>query len=109
MGDELAVGWEASTCSSALLFILPPAAPSWGEGLSQVALAEGEEERDAQLQQWGERTFLGVLGLSRWLPQEAPPKLGTAWTILPAIHGQASTLSSVGKLPWNLKFQGLCP
>lgn len=59
MGDELAVGWEASTCSSALLFILPPAAPSWGEGLSQVALEEGEEERDAQLQQWGERTFLG--------------------------------------------------
>ena len=36
----------------------PLQAPSWGEGLSQAALVEGEEARDAKLQPWGERTFL---------------------------------------------------
>lgn len=42
-------------------------------------------------------------------PQEAPPKLGTAWTILTAIHGQASTLSSVGKLPLEFKVSRALP
>lgn len=49
MGDELAVGWKESTWRFALLFIPTTAGTTLGEGLSQAALVEGEEERNPKL------------------------------------------------------------
>ena len=86
----------------------PLQVPSWGEGLSQLALVEVGER--CQAVEVGRKDLPVVLGLSRWLPtQEALPKLGTAWTILTAINGQASTLSSVGKLPLEFKVSRALP
>lgn len=69
----------------------PLQAPSWGEVVPGSTGGGGGGKR-CQAVAVGRKDLPVVLGLSRWPPtQEALPKLGTAWTILTAISGQAST------------------
>lgn len=92
MGDGLAVGQEASAWRSALLFILPTAGTILGRGVVPGSTGGGGGGERCQAVAVGRKDLPVVLGLSRWPPtQEALPKLGTAWTILTAISGQAST------------------
>lgn len=90
MGDELAVAWKESTWRFALLFILTTAGTTLGWGVVPGSTGGGGGGEKSQAVAVGRKEVPVVLCFSRWLPiPEVLPKVGTAWTVLIAINGQA--------------------